>query len=169
MNQIDGAGSGNQAKAISAAKEAARKEFGAKKRNDNKREQVANANEAVTVAKNAAGGNTSSKYLIIFVPIHPSSIDNEMPSQVDDAYKGGGLGLRGRLAKAALGRNQSVQSQDGNGSDKDELTRESGTISPTPQVLMLSKEHKEVHKKFVRDFSNGKHAFYHHSLIRTII
>ena len=76
----------------------------------------------------------------------PKGHPTDTLSQVDDAYKGGGLGLRGRLTKATVGRNRSVQSQDGNGSDKDESTRESGTISPTPQVLMLSKEHKEVHK-----------------------
>jgi hypothetical protein len=158
VNQIDGAGSGNQAEAISAAKEAARKEFGAKKRNENKREQVAHANEAVTVAKNAAGGNASSKHLIIFVPIHPSSIDSDAPSQVDDAHKGGGLGLRGRLAAAALRRSQPQEKLSTDSIDDDDSVKDNVAPSPasSAQIVMLSKEHKEVHRKFINDFPNGR-------------
>ena len=154
VNQIDGAGSGNQIEAINAAKEASRKEFGAKNRGDNKREQVAAANKAVAAAKDAAGGNTSSKYLIIFVPIRPSSVDNELPNQVEDASKGGGLGLRGRLAAAAARRNSNMQTEKSAG-DEEQTTTDDGP-SVSSQVFMLSKEHKEVHKKFLADFPNGK-------------
>ena len=151
VNQIDGAGSGNQIEAGNAAKEASKKEFGAKNRGDNKREQVAAANKAVAAAKDAAGGNTSSKYLIIFVPIHPSSVDNELPAQAEDAYKGGGLGLRGRLAAVAARRNMQTEKSAG---DEEQTTTDDGTSAS--QVFMLSKEHKEVHKKFLKDFPNGK-------------
>lgn len=151
VNQIDGAGSGNQLKAISAAKTAARKEFGAKKREENKREQVAAANKAVSAAKDAAGGNTSCKYLIIFVPIHPSSVDSEMSPNVEDAYKGGGLGLGRRLAAANAWRNQQGQKST---ADDEHSTLDDGSVSS--QIFMLSKEHKEIQKKFLTDFPNGK-------------
>ena len=151
VNQIDGAGSGNQLEAISAAKTAARKEFGAKKRGENKREQVAAVNKAVSAAKDAAGGNTSSKYLIIFVPIHPYSVDTENSLNAEDAHKGGGLGLGRRLAAAAARRNQ--QHEKGTGDD-DQSTLDDASVSS--QIFMLSKEHKEIHKKFLTDFPNGK-------------
>ncbi len=167
VNQIDGAGSGNEAEAISAAKKAATKEYGAKKRSENKREQVAHANEAVKVAKNAAGGNASSKYLIIFVPIHMSSIDMDAPSQIDDAYKGGGLGLRGRIAAAAALRRSTSQATDRQSTGDSNMEDDESTIgkdmngtalsAATPaQIHMLSKEHKEVHRRFINDFPNGR-------------
>lgn len=152
VNQIDGAGSGNVTNAISAAKKAATP----KKGFQTKREQVAAANKAVAAAKDAAGGNTSSKYIIIFIPIHPSSVDAEMPTQVDDAFKHGGLGLGRRLAAAAARRNQSAADRqlDDDKSIMSTITDDSSTISA--QIQTLSKEHREVHKKFLHDFPNAK-------------
>ena len=172
INQIDGAGSGNAEKAMYAAREAARKEFGAKKQIANKREQVAAANRAVAAAKDAAGGNTSSQYLIIFIPIHPSSVENEISSHpMEDAYKGGGLGLRGRLAAAtaAARRNHHTPNRPGPSEtsatdDDDSISyagKDDGATSPSSsssssQIFMLSKDHKEIHRKFMADFPKGR-------------
>ena len=50
---------------------------------------------AAAKAKDATGSVASSKYMIIFVPIHPSCV--EVSSQAEDGNRGTGLGFRKRF------------------------------------------------------------------------
>lgn len=153
VNQIDGAASGNESDVISAASNAAKKEFGAKKNSDNKRLQVVAATKAVAAAKDAAAPSASSQYMIIFVPINSSSIESDV-SPIEDLPNEVGIGFRGRFA--AAGRR--VQLKEPN--DDDEVVIDSIHDSEihSNQVMLLSKEHREIYKRIRRDFERGETA-----------
>lgn len=150
VNQIDGAASGNELDVISAASNAAKKEFGAKKNASNKRLQVDAATKAVAAAKDATGPSASSQYMIIFVPINPSSVESDV-SPNEDMSNEVGIGFRGRFVAAAR-RAQSKEADD------DEVVVEpiQDIEVHSNQVLLLSKEHREIYKKIRRDFERGE-------------
>lgn len=151
VNQIAGAASGNELDVISAASQAAKKEFGAKKNADNKRLQVVAATKAVAAAKDAAAPSASSQYMIIFVPINASSIESDV-SPIEDLPNEVGTGFRGRFA--AAGRR--VQSNEPNDDDEVAIDSIHDYEIHTNQVMLLSKEHREIYKRIRRDFERGE-------------
>jgi DNA-binding ferritin-like protein (Dps family) len=150
VNQIDGAASGNEEDVISAASNAARKEFGAKRNADNKKLQVDAATKAVAAAKDATGPTASSQYMIIFVPINPSSIESDV-SPIEDLSNEVGVGFRGRFAAAA--KRAQLKEPDDDEVGVDSIQDCEGHSN---QVTHLSKEHREIYKKIRRDFERGE-------------
>lgn len=150
VNQIDGAASGNEEDVISAASNAARKEFGAKKNADNKKLQVDAATKAVAAAKDATGPTASSHYMIIFVPINPSSIESDV-SPIEDLSNEVGVGFRGRFAAVAKRAQMKEPDDDEVGVDSIQDCE-----AHSNQVTHLSKEHREIYKKIRRDFERGE-------------
>jgi hypothetical protein len=168
VSQIDGAGSGNKDEVSSAAKHAMKKEFHHKDKAKEKariikKEQVASASLAAAKAKDAAGSSASSKYMIIYVPIHPSCVVMESSrKQAEDGNRGGGLGFRKRFAAAAGRRNKddgpslkAGNSSDWSVDDDVSVLGENHQLNPSI-VRQLSKEQTELYSKFCNDFPNGR-------------
>ncbi len=160
VSQVDGAGSANKEEVSTAAKHATKKRTPNSKTRAQKNEQVAAASLAAARAKDAAGSSATSEYIIIFVPIHPSCVGT-ISSRVEEAYKGGGIGLRKRLAAAAGRRNK----EDGNTlntvshewSLDDDVTTSGDDQTLNPSIIrQLSKEQRELYNKFCSDFPKGR-------------
>ncbi len=171
VSQIDGAGSGNKDSASTAAKKAMKKEYHQKDKNTSKeksraikKEQVAKASLAAAQAKDAAGSSASSKYMIIYVPIHPSSIEPISGVQVKDKKKSSGGGFFGmnRGGNRTSDRNSDSQSVKSGISNEWSFEDDTPAVAADEQQLnpaiirKLTKEQKEIFNKFCRDFPNAK-------------
>ena len=158
VSQIDGAGSGNKDVASSAAKQATKKELYHKdKSKDNlramKKEQVAAASLAAAQAKDAAGSNASSKYMIIYVPVPQSCIETII-NQVDDGNKSGGIGFRMRFGVQASKRGLSDGSNELSFDDEKTITNHDHQLNPSI-IRQIPKEQKELFNKICNDFPNA--------------
>lgn len=160
VSQVDGAGSGNKDVVSSAAKQAMKKELYQKdklkdKTRTMKKEQVAAASLAAAKAKDAAGSNASSKYMIIYVPVQPSCLETAI-NQTEEGNKGGGLLSRfGGSRRASNDSNVGSNPNDWMIDDDKSVMSVEHQLNPAI-IRKLTKEQKEIFSKICNDFPNGK-------------
>ncbi len=163
VSQVDGAGSGNKDVVSSAAKQAMKKELYQKdkvkdKTRTMKKEQVAAASLAAAKAKDAAGSNASSKYMIIYVPVQPSCLETAI-NPTEEGNKGGGLLSRFGGSRRA---SNDAQSLNGGSNPNDWMIDDDKSVTSVEHQLnpaiirKLTKEQKEIFNKICNDFPNGK-------------
>ena len=145
VSQIDGAGSGNDEAASSAV---ARANQGVKKKAGDMKEQMAAARRAAAAANDAAGGNHSSQYLIIFVPVNT---DDETQNQehLEDPK---GLPVNRKFPA----RSPLQVANSGDSGDDTHSVISTASDEGLASNNKLSKDQKELLKKFKADFPNGK-------------
>jgi hypothetical protein len=146
VSQIDGAGSGNDEAASSAV---ARANQGVKKKAVDMKEQMATARRAAAAANDAAGGNYSSQYMIIFVPVN-SDDENQQQEHLDDQK---GIPTSRKFAvRAPLHLANSADS----GEDTHSVISTADSDEGLASNNKLSRDHKELLKRFKTDFPNGR-------------
>ncbi len=161
VSQIDGAGSGDKDSVSSAAKKAMKKEYHQKDKNSKdkhramKKEQVAQASLAAAKAKDAAGSSASSKYMIIYVPIHPSCIDPITGLTTKDKKKTSG-GFFG-MSRGGNRNNDTSTLKSDEWTMDDDVSVMADEHQLNPSIFRkLTKEQKEIFNKFYRDFPNAQ-------------